>query len=153
MEEAIKQRNIALNKIAKRLDEQYHAYAVYAKLSDPALWTLYALYEAEEQVTQNELATMWCYPKQTVNFTISGLVKKGYVELKQLSGARNSKAVCLTEEGKGFCKKDILPLVEAEERSLKRLSPEERELLVRLSEKQCAYFEEEIRNITHVSEK
>ncbi len=148
MEEAIKQKNIELNKIMKRTDEQYHAYAVYTKLSDPALWTLYALCEAEEQLTQNELASVWCYPKQTINFTISGLVKKGYVELKQLSGARNSKAVCLTEAGKTFCEKNILPLVEAEERSLKRLSPEERELLIRLNEKQCAYFEEEIRSIT-----
>jgi len=52
------------------------------------------------------------------------------------------------EACKAFCEENIRPLVEAEERSLKRLSPEERELLVRLNEKQCDYFEEEIRSMT-----
>lgn len=152
MEESIKQQNNAINRIVKRTNEQYHAYAVYVKLSDPALWTLYVICETEEPLTQNELASVWCYPKQTINFTISGLVKKGYVELKPISGARNSKAICLTEEGRAFCEINIQPLIEAEERSLKRLSPEERELLVRLNEKQCDYFEEEIRNLIHAPE-
>ena len=147
MEETVKRQNIALNRVAKQTDELYHAYAVHVKLSDPALWVLYALYEAEEKLTQNELAATWCYPKQTINFTIAGLVKKGYVELKQRSGARNSKTVCLTAEGSAFCEEHIRPLVEAEERSLKRLTPEERELLVRLNQKQCDYFAEEIEQI------
>ena len=38
-------------------------------------------------------------PRQTVNSAISGLVKNGYVSLKQLAGAGNTKAVYLTEKG------------------------------------------------------
>ena len=71
-------------------------------------------------------------------------MKKGYVYMEQLGGARNSKAVRLTEEGKTFCKQVIRPLIEAEQRALFTLTDEQRELLLRLSERQCTALETEI---------
>lgn len=69
-----------------------------------ALWVLYSLYEDEEKTyTQNDFVSMWFYPKQTVNYTVSGLVKKGWITLEQMPAARNSKTILLTEEGRHIC--------------------------------------------------
>lgn len=147
MESSAKALNIALNQIMKRLDEQYHAYAVHCGLSDPAFWVLYILFEAAEPVTQNDLAQAWCYPKQTINFTITSLTKKGIVRLEQRSGIHSGKTVKLTEEGTALCQKVIAPLMEAEERSLLRLTEAERTALVSLNEKQCTGFAQEVQTL------
>ena len=147
MHTKVKEQNIMLIQNAKKLNELYHVYALHCGLSDPAFTVLYTLYDTDETVTQNELAVMWCYPKQTVNFAISGLVKRGYVRLEKLGLARNSKAVRLTDEGEELCRRIIAPLTEAEEHSLLHLTEDERELLVRLEQKQGAYFKEQIQRL------
>lgn len=144
MNAEVKAQNLALNQHYKRLNEQYHAYAVRCGLSDPALWVLYSLWETNAPLTQNDICALWMYPKQTINFTIASLVKKGCVRLEQRPGARSGKAVRLTAEGTALCQKVIAPLMEAEERSLLQLTDPERELLVRLSEKQCTSFVQEV---------
>ena len=149
MDRKIKELNAELNQIAKRLDEQYHLYASRHGLSDPAFWVLYTIYESDSQYTQNELAEMWCYPKQTVNFAISGLVKKGYLILEPIAATRHSKAVRLTKEGEMICKAVIAPLIEAEQRSLARMTEEERALSLSLSENHCRIFQEEVGNLLH----
>lgn len=148
MNEKIRSMNIAFTQLAKREDELYHQYGIFCGLSDPAIWVLYTLYEDEKSVyTQNDLVSMWSFPKQTLNYTVSGLVKKGWVQLEQLPGARNSKALKLTKEGEQVCYEKILPLMLAEEKSLTRLTDDEQSTLLRLLEKQCTYFEEEIKKI------
>lgn len=149
MDPNIKSANRALTQILKREDELYHRYSTFFGLSDPAIWVLYTLYEEEDTIyTQNDLVSMWFCPKQTVNYTVNSLCKKGLIELRQLPGARNRKALYLTEEGKHVCDEKIAPLVKAEEISLSRLTEEEQKLLLQLTEKQCIYFEEEIEKIT-----
>ena len=152
MDAQVKAQNIALNQFYKRMNEQYHAYAAHCGLSDPALWVLYSLWETETPLTQNDICALWMYPKQTINFTISGLLKKGYVTLEQRPGARSGKAVRLTAEGNELCKRAIAPLMEAEERALSQLTEPARKLLVGLSEKQCICFEREIRILLALSE-
>lgn len=148
MDAKIKALNMALNQIYKRSDEQYHNYGVFCGLSDPAIWVLYTLYESEDKTfTQNDLAAMWFYPKQTINFTVNSLMKKGWLQLEQLATARNSKAIRMTEDGKRLCLERIVPLMEAEERSFLRLTESEREQLLQLTEKQCVCFEEEVKKL------
>ncbi len=144
MDAQVKAQNIALNQFYKRMNEQYHAYAVHCGLSDPALWVLYSLWETETPLTQNDICALWMYPKQTINFTISGLVKKGCVQLEQRPGPRNSKAVQLTDEGRALCQKVITPLMEAEERTLSQLTETARNLLLTMNEQQCICFEREV---------
>lgn len=149
MNDKIRTLNIALSQLYKKEDELYHRYSVHCGLSDPATWVLYTLYEEEDRVyTQNDLVTLWSFPKQTVNYAVSGLVQNGWLRLEQLPGGRNRKAVLLTEEGERICEEKILPLMLAEERSLLGLTEEEQELLLRLYQKQCAAFEEEIAQLT-----
>jgi len=138
MDSEVKAQNIALNQFCKRMNEQYHAYAVHCGLSDPALWVLYSLWEADTILTQNDICSLWMYPKQTINFTISGLVKKGLVRL--------------TAAGEAFCHKAITPLLMAEERSLLQLADSDRRTLVALSEKQCIFFERELQGLLQCPE-
>lgn len=149
MDQRIRTINAELTQLYKMEDDLYHRYGVYFGLSDPAVWVLYGLYEAEDRVlTQNDLVAAWFYPKQTINYTVGILVKNGWVRLEQLPVARNSKAVRLTDEGRRVCAEKIRPLMQAEERSIDRMSPEEREQLLMLTKKQFSYFREEIESIT-----
>lgn len=149
MEERIKNINSELTQLYQWEDDLYHRYGVFFHLSDPAVWVLYGLYENAEQVlTQNDLASTWFYPKQTINYTVNTLVTNGWVKLEQLPVARNNKAVLLTDEGKRICKERILPLMQAEENSLNCLTEEEQEILLLLTKKRITYFEEEIQKIT-----
>lgn len=149
MDANIRAINSELTQLYKWEDELYHRYGVFCGLSDPAVWILYGLYEDTEQIlTQNDLVSTWFYPKQTINYTVNALVKRGLVKLEQLPVARNSKVILLTEEGRRICEEKMLPLMQAEENSLSRMTEQERELLLRLAKKQMTYFEEEIRKIT-----
>lgn len=86
MNPEIRATNMALTQISKQIDELYHRYGAYCGLSDPAIWVLYSLYEDEEKTyTQNDLVSMWFYPKQTVNYTVNSLVKNGWIYLEQLA--------------------------------------------------------------------
>ena len=103
--------------------------------------------EADEHTTpftQHELAELCSLPRQTVNSAISGLVKNGYVSLKQLAGAGNTKAVYLTEKGTQLCRQIVIPLIEAEQHSLAQMTAEEVELCLKLSVRQLDLFEEEL---------
>ena len=145
MDANIRAINSELTQLYKWEDELYHRYGVFCGLSDPAVWILYGLYEDTEQMlTQNDLVSTWFYPKQTINYTVNALVKRGLVKLEQLPVARNSKVILLTEEGRRICE----DLMQAEENSLSRMTEQERELLLRLAKKQMTYFEEEIQKIT-----
>lgn len=149
MNAKIRNLNIALSQLYKKEDELYHRYSVHCGLSDPAIWVLYTLYEVEDKIyTQNDLVSLWSFPKQTVNYAVSGLVKNGWIRLEQLPGGRNRKAVLLTKEGEQICEEKILPLMLAEERSLLGLTEEEQELLLQLYQKQCSAFEQEIAQLT-----
>lgn len=139
----VKEQSIYLNKLWKMQEDVYHKYAAHCGLSSVSFWVLYSLYESSEIYTQNTLAELWCFPKQTVNSAISSLVKKGLVSLEQISGARNSKAVKLTPVGIELCTKIITPLVNVELRALSKMSNEERELFIQLSEKQLSLLQEE----------
>lgn len=149
MDEKIRAINSELSQLYQKEDDLYHRYGVFFGLSDPTVWVLYGLYENPERIlTQNELASTWFYPKQTINYTVNALVKNGWVKLEQLPMARNNKAVLLTEDGKRICQEKILPLMQAEEQSFSRMTEEEQILLFRLTKKRITYFEEEIQKIT-----
>ena len=128
----------------KQYDELYHEVAQKHGLSDSALWLLYLICKADAPCTQNELAQELYIPKQTVNSAINKLVKDGFVELMQRPGPRNSKAVHLTAYGLEQCREYVYPLIQAEDRAISRMSPEEQALFLALHEKHYQYLKEEI---------
>ncbi|WP_418665772.1 MarR family winged helix-turn-helix transcriptional regulator [Allofournierella sp.] len=144
MLKTVKEQNLELNRLWRMQDQLYQTYATRCGLSSVSFWALYTLRETDEVYTQNALAEMWYFPKQTVNSAIAGLVKMGYVRLEQIAGARNSKAVKLTEQGLDVCKRLVNPLVNAELSALLKMSQEERQMFLELSDKQLRLLQAEL---------
>ena len=144
MEEA-KELSIAMNQIYQRQNDLYHKYASHYGLSDTAFWILYTLNEADVIYTQNQIADMWHFPRQSINSAVSSLVKTGYLYLEKVAIARNNKALRLTEQGMEFCRRVIFPFYELENRVYLKMSKEEREQFLALSSKQCELLESEIK--------
>ena len=125
-----------LNRMYKEMDDIYRRQAARFDLSDAAFWVLYTLCREEAEISQNELCTMWFFPKQTVNSAINVLVKKEYVTLQQIPGTRNRKAVKLTDNGQKFCEQSIQPLIRAEDDSFIQMDAQERKIFLQLFRKQ-----------------
>lgn len=140
-------KNKEINRIYNENEQLYNDYAHRCGLSSSSLWILYALYETEEVYMQNDIAKIVSLPKQTVNSSISGLIKKGYIELEHIEMTRNGKAVKLTKEGEKICKKFIAPLIEAEESALSNMSKAEVETLLMLLNKITLIFKDKIEKI------
>ena len=87
---------------------------------------------------------MWSLPKQTINSVIAHLRQKGFLSLEMEPGTRNRKIIRLTESGKAFGEKIVTPIYEAEQRTLARLTVQEREQCVALMEKYVTTFREEL---------
>lgn len=133
--------------IYNKINDLYYPVAQKHGLSATALNLLYMICITDEPCTQNELAKALCIPKQTVNSAVSKLVKDGFVELTQRPGPRNSKTVCLTEHGKLQCQEFVIPIIQAEDRALARMSAEEQELFLSLYEKRYKYLKEEMERV------
>ncbi len=134
----------ALSRQEKKTDEIYHRIATQIGLSDSAFWALFCLCEEEETYTQNSLAETLGIPKQTLNSTANNLMQNGYIYLEKLAGARNSKSIHLTEKGRDFCRRFILPTLNAEENALMRMTETEIENYLALSKKQSSFLHEEL---------
>lgn len=130
--------------IYNKINDLYYPVAQRHGISATALNLLYMVCITDEPCTQNELAKALCIPKQTVNSAVSKLVKDGFLELVQRPGPRNSKTVQLTEQGMERCREFVLPLIEAEDRALARMTGEEQELFLSLYEKRYQYLKEEM---------
>ena len=122
----------------------YHNYAVTHGFSDTAFWILYLLCKEEKLYTQNDLADELCVAKQTVNSAVAKLVNEGYVELIPRKGIRQGKHISLTENGRIHCGESVLPLLNAESKSMARLGDEEAQYLLNLLGLRLQYLQEEV---------
>ncbi len=124
-----------LNKMSKISVALYHKVALSFGVSDSSLSVLYALLEAETPCSQYDLSNDWFIPKQTINSTIAALQKKELVSLSPIAGTKNKKSIALTDAGKEFVESTVGKLRDAELRAFMELTPEERELYIRLNQK------------------
>lgn len=108
---------------------------------------------AEAPCSQYDLCSEWSIPKQTINTAVAALQKKGVVFLSPIPGTRNKKNIAFTEFGRDFAEKTVDILRMAELDALAELSPEERELYIRLNEKyNCRLIEKLYRIMDEVNQ-
>ena len=136
-----------LNQNDKQMDDLYHHYALRLGISDTVLWILYITYTQGDGLTQKEICDLWAYSKQTINTALKHLEAEGILALTPVEGHRKSKRIVFTERGRQYARETIEPLVRAEMTSLKKMSEEERELLVNLSLKWTALFQQELEKV------
>lgn len=128
----IKRQLALLNQQEKELAAIYHYAAAKFGLSVSEFWILYALLALEGEYSQQDICDMWSFPKQTVNSVIANLRKKDYVFLETVPGTRNRKIIRLTELGKEFGARTVMRVYEAEQRSITRMSDQERQACIAL---------------------
>ena len=123
---------LELDYLYNEIDKLYHAYARGCGLSDCAYWMLYDLEVAHGSLPLQQLTSSWSYSKQTINSALKVLRERGLVALDFAEGSRKSKVATLTDEGRAFSERYIVPAIQAEERAFDSLDERERRELVRL---------------------
>ena len=127
MDSKIQEQLQSLNRLYKWSDNIYSGIASHFGMNDTAFWVLYAISHTDEPLTQNDLCNDWFYPAQTINSTVSNLLKKGLIELEVIPGTRNRKKMLLTQAGRELAKEVIGVVDEIESKAFTNFSEEERE--------------------------
>lgn len=126
MNEHIKNQLEIMTQQIKELTAVYHSAASKFGISNNEFWIWYALIMLDGECSQQDICDMWSLPKQTVNSVVTGLVKKGYLILEAVPGTRNRKIIRLSEAGKSYVENTVTHIYHAEQRTLGKLSEEER---------------------------
>lgn len=126
---------LEISQLSEESDKIYHDIAQSYGLTDSIYWILYILYNYDEPISQVDLCELWAYSKQTINTSVTSMIKKEWITLEALTGMKNRKRIVLTKAGQQFCEQVIGETREIEEASLSRISEEERELFLSLFRK------------------
>lgn len=133
----------AENRLYNETNQIYHRLARRGGLSDCAFWLLYALRDGDGPMTQAQLSTLLCLPKQTVNSALKQLTEAGCLRLEAVDGNLKNKRVRLTETGEARLGPVIDRVFRLEERAAARLTAEERSALLAIEEKLIDAFRDE----------
>ena len=133
----------AYNQLLKECNAIYHAAAMNAGVSDCAYWILYTVQDSSRSYTQSEICGAGFMPRQTVNSALKKLERDGYLTLKRREG-KLGKCICLTETGKSFVQKHIIPVMLAEEKACNQFTDQEKEQFLTLFRSLIEHLKNEI---------
>lgn len=114
-------------------------------ISDSAFSIFYTIYDLGGGCLQKDICYEFFANKQTVNSSIRKLVQEGYIYLKQ--GVGRDKHIFLTEAGKQFVEKYIVPVVQKENAAFTALKEEEQKELLRLANIYMESLREELNEL------
>lgn len=129
-----KEQYATLNRIVKQKIELYHGIALQLGISDTGFSVLYHFCCTDNLFTEEDLPELLAVSNQAVNSAVTSLIKRGFVYLEDRTAACNNKAIRLTKEGTVFCQNKIAPVLNREINAFSRLTEEERNNLVSLSQ-------------------
>lgn len=122
------------NSLYKANNEIYHRLARHFGLSDSAFWILYTLREAGGSVSQSQLCGDLFLSKQTVHSALKQLEQGGYLQLENVPNSRKNKQVRVTPQGEQLLAQVADPVFAMEERAFLRLTPQQRQAVLKLDE-------------------
>lgn len=129
-----------LNRNDKEVDDLYRSYCLKRGISNVALWIYYAVYTADEPMTQADLCECWFLSRQTINSSLKTLEKTGEIILMPIPNNQKSKFVAFTELGMERAMQIMEPLLEAENKMLAEFSENELATLLALQNKRRDYL-------------
>lgn len=144
MSDHIKEQLGQMNQQVKELAAVYHSAASRSGITDNEFWVWYALLVLEGEYSQQDICDMWSLPKQTVNSVISNLTKKEYLILETVPGTRNRKNIRMTETGRAYGESIVMPIYQAEQRSLERMPEDDRRMCINLLNEYIKLLSDEI---------
>ncbi|MBC8611131.1 Uncharacterised protein [uncultured Ruminococcus sp.] len=132
------------NRIDKELNDLYHDIALKIGISDSAFTVFYIICERGDGCLQRDICYEAFANKQTINSSIRKLEREGYLYLQQ--GRGRDKHIYLTELGKEFARRHILPVIQMENDAFCDLELEERQQCLRIFKKYVAGFKAKAQN-------
>ncbi len=121
------------NRLYRELDDIYHEIALKSGLSDSAFLILYTIAEFGNECSQKEIADYYSISRKTINSSIKKLQAEGILTLK--TGHKQERYLSLTPAGEALVEKCIVPVVQMENDIFSEMEPNERNELLRLTEK------------------
>ena len=126
----------------KKFDALYRNLASSFEIPDCAMWVLYYVLIAGKDVSQQELQELMMFPKQTINSAVTGLAKRGYIELEMITGTRNRKKIILTKSGKEFTEETVEKMIAAETKAISDMGEKKMKQYIRLHDEYFALLQE-----------
>ncbi|MBS6218014.1 MAG: winged helix-turn-helix transcriptional regulator [Clostridiales bacterium] len=133
--------------ISGEIDSIYHELALKFGISDSVLNILYVVCEKGNQCLQSDIFRLTGMSRQTINTAIRKLEKDEILFLKQ--GPGRNTIVCLTEKGNAFCRKNIIPLFQIEDKIWNEWTDEEKKQYLAFEQKYCDSLKKYAEEILH----
>lgn len=134
-----------INYLAAEVNALYHQAAVRLGMPDSVMCVLYAICDSGGSCLLGEIYRQSGISKQTVNSAIRRLERDGILFLRQSKG--RCKTVFLTDEGRQYVNRMILPLCRAETGAIESWTDGEIDAYIALTEKYAAAFQSQIENL------
>lgn len=108
--------------------------------SDTAFWILYVLHGSEEQMTQTDICNSLYQPRQSTNTALKKLEEDGIIKKTPVPGNQKSKYIVLTQKGRTFVERIVVPMKQVEQDTLALFSDEEIKIHLSILKKRCELF-------------
>jgi len=144
MEHSGKEQLEIINRQIRELVGIYRGAIGRAGISENEFWIWYALIVMEGEYSQQDICGLWSLSKQTVNTIVVHMAQRGLVSLEVVPGTRNRKAIRLTKAGRRYGESVVLPIFEAERRTLDRLPAEDRAVCTAMLGRYVGILKEEV---------
>ena len=142
-----------INRQIKELVGIYRDAVKKLNVSDSEFWIWYTLVTYDGENTQQDICSMWSFPKQTVNTTITKLRLKKLAYLEAVPGTRNRKVIRLTDEGRAYGEGLISPFTQAEKKAFSKISLQELSLISNIFSKYIDIVKESFDEISDRKQK
>ena len=126
----------------KKYGALYREIASSFGIPDCGMWVLYYVLISENDISQQELQELMMFPKQTINSAVTGLVKRGYIELEMIPGTRNRKKIILTKFGRDFTEKTVVKMITAETKAISDMGENKMKQYIRFHDEYFALLKE-----------
>lgn len=113
-----------VNQQIKELVGIYRGAVSRSGISENEFWVWYSLVAVGGECSQQDICSTWYLSKQTVNTIVMHMVQKGFVSLEVVPGTRNRKNILLTEAGREYGERIVMPISQAEQKAFEKLSLE-----------------------------
>lgn len=141
-----------INQIVNERDSIFDHIALCSGVSELAYMILYIIEtEKDKNWIQSDLADSFFFSRKSVNSAVSKLSNEGLIYLDSSTYNGNKKVLKLTDKGKEFSAKWIVPVIKASDESFLALNEEELRLMIELERKQLNAFKKIIKETNLIS--
>lgn len=138
--------------LRRKTNDEYNSLESSFGYSRGVIMIIWTLSDFKHPCTQKEICADWCESKQTINSAAKKLEAEGIINIVPSPDNFREKLLVLTEKGNNLASKTVEKLLKAERAAFARLSDDEQDELIRISQKHYDFIKEEFTKIKEVSQ-